>query len=516
MKTIPAFPNNPGCYLFRNTDKQIIYIGKAKNLRKRVNSYFQKKQTDPKTASLLSFIDSVDFIITDTEVEALILENTLIKKHQPKYNINLKDAKTYAFIELTNEPFPRLLIARQKQGTGIYYGPFVSAVERDHLLQILNRTFALRTCRKLPKKACLRYHLQLCVAPCIGQISKEDYARRIYHVRLILSGKSAELLKKLRQEMINKSQTYDYESALLLRNQITAIQHLQEHQKMQRHPPYNEDIINYQIRNGTVYLMLFNIYKGILSTKNEFVFGITPDFLEEFIIQYYSENPIPSEVILPQKPSESLPAFLSQKRKKKTRCVVPKKGAKKQLLDLVAKNIEISFFGDLSKVEALQQQLNLQEPPQVIECFDISHLSGTSMVGSMIQYRNGKPDKSNYRRFRIRTVEGIDDTAAIAEIVRRRYQRLQLEHTPFPQLIIIDGGIGQLNSAMAQLNQLGVKIPLIAIAKHFEEIYLPGHSEPLQFEKKDKALLFIREIRDEAHRFAIAYNRLLRKKELRS
>jgi excinuclease ABC subunit C len=516
MKTISTLPNNPGCYLFRNADKQIIYIGKAKNLRKRVNSYFQKKETDPKTASLLFAIDSVDFIITDTEVEALILENTLIKKHQPKYNINLKDAKTYAFIELTDETFPRLLIARQKHGTGKYFGPFVSALERDHVMQFLNRTFALRTCRKLPKKACLRYHLQLCAAPCIGQISKEDYATRIHHVRLILSGKSAELLKKLRQEMMKKSYSYDYETALRLRNQITAIQHLQEHQKMQRHPTFNEDIINYHIKNETVYLMLFNIYKGTLSTKNEFVFDWIPDFLEEFIVQYYSENPIPSEVILPQKPSESLAAFLSQKRKKKTRLIVPKKGAKKLLLELVAKNIEISFFGDLSKVEALQHQLNLQEPPQVIECFDISHLSGTSMVGSMVQYRNGKPDKSNYRRFRIRTVEGVDDTAAIAEIVRRHYQRLQLEHTPLPQLIIIDGGIGQLHSAVTELDTLGVRIPLIAIAKHFEEIYLPGHSEPLRLEKKNKALLFIREIRDEAHRFAIAYNRLLRKKELRS
>jgi excinuclease ABC subunit C len=262
--------------------------------------------------------------------------------------------------------------------------------------------------------------------------------------------------------------------------------------------------------------MLFNIYRGILSTKNEYVFDFTPDFFEEFLVQYYSENPIPSEVIVSQKPSDSLAAFLTQKRKKKIRIIVPKKGTKKQLLDLVGKNIEITFFGDLSKVEALQHQLNLQEPPQVIECFDISHLSGTSMVGSMVQYRNGKPDKTNYRRFRIRTVEGVDDVAAIAEVVRRRYQRLQLEHTPLPQLIIIDGGVGQLHSAVCELENIGMKIPLISIAKHFEEIYLPGQPQPLRLGKKEKALLFIREIRDEAHRFAIAYNRLLRKKELRS
>jgi excinuclease ABC subunit C len=516
MIDLTSLPLNPGCYLFRDTEKRIIYVGKAKNLRKRVKSYFQKKEQDPKTRCLITTLDSVEFFVTDTEVEALILENTLIKKHQPKYNINLKDAKTYAFIELTDEVFPRLLIARQKQGNGKYFGPFVSALERDHVLQFLNRTFALRTCRKLPKKTCLRYHLQLCAAPCVGLISQEDYDMRIRNVRLILSGKSRELLKKLRQEMTRKAQSFEYENALIVRNQITAIQHLQEHQKMQRQHTFDEDIISYLLRDGTIYLMLFNIYKGTLSTKNEFVFDFTPDFLEEFIVQYYSENPIPSEVIIPQKPSDSLAAFLTQKRKKKVRIIVPKKGTKKQLLELVEKNIEITFFGDRSKVEALQHQLNLQEPPQVIECFDISHLSGTSMVGSMVQYRNGKSDKSNYRRFRIRSVEGIDDVAAIAEVVRRRYRRLQLEHAPLPQLIIIDGGVGQLNSAVHELESIGVKIPLISIAKHFEELYFPGQPQPLRLGKKEKALLFIREIRDEAHRFAIAYNRLLRKKELRS
>jgi excinuclease ABC subunit C len=232
-------------------------------------------------------------------------------------------------------------------------------------------------------------------------------------------------------------------------------------------------------------------------------------------MQYYSENPIPSEIIVPQKLSDSLRVYLSKKRTKQVRVIMPKKAAKKQLLDLVKKNIETTFFGDLSKVEALQRQLHLQEAPEVIECIDISHLSGTSMVGSLVQYRNGKPDKTNYRRFRIRTVEGIDDVAAIAEVVRRRYTRLQQEHRVLPQLVIIDGGIGQLNRAVCELEAIGLSLPVIAIAKHYEEIYLPGFPEPLHLDKKDKALLFIREIRDEAHRFAIAYNRLLRKKELR-
>lgn len=516
MFSITEFPETPGCYLFRDATQKILYVGKAKNLKKRLKSYLQKHQTDPKTRSLLRHVDSVSFIVTDTEVEALILENTLIKKHQPKYNINLKDAKTYAFIHLTDEEFPRLLIARQKQGDGKYFGPFVSALEQDHVLQFLTRTFALRTCKKLPKKACLRFHLKLCDAPCIGAISKEEYNKKIQNIRFVLLGRSKELIKKLTQEMTIQSQRYDFEKALVLRDQLTAIQHLQQHQNMQRQQTYDEDIINYLIRDEMVYLMVFNIYKGTLSTKNEFVFSHTPDFFEEFIVQYYSENHIPSEVIVPQKPSESLARFLSYKRKKKVRIIVPKKAAKKQLLDLVQKNIETTFFGDVAKVEALQRNLHLQELPTVIECFDISHLSGTSMVGSMVQFRNGKADKTNYRRFRIRTVEGIDDTAAIAEVVRRRYTRLQHQHESLPNLIIIDGGIGQLNSAVHELQALEIIIPIISIAKQFEEIYLPGAAEPICLQKKDKALLFIRQIRDEAHRFALAYNRLLRKKELRT
>lgn len=516
MFDIATFPTTPGCYLFQDVTKKIIYIGKAKNLRKRIQSYFQKKQIDPKTGSLIRNIASISFIVTDTEVEALILENTLIKKHQPKYNINLKDAKTYAYIHLTDEQFPKLRIARQKQADGAYYGPFVSALERDHVLQFLTTTFALRTCKKLPKKPCLRFHLKLCDAPCIGAISKQEYDMKIRNVRLILSGKSTALQKKLKQEMNRKSQRCDFEGALLLRDQLMAIEHLQDHQKMQRQRTFDEDIINFYIKDEHVYLMLFNIYKGTLSTKNEFVFRYTPDFLEEFIVQYYSENPIPRELIIPKILSESVAMFLSQKRKKNVSVIVPKKGTKKQLLDLVVKNIESTFFGDMTKVEELKRTLHLQESPVVIECFDISHLSGTSTVGSMVQYRNGKPDKTNYRRFRIRTVQGIDDVAAMSEVVRRRYTRLQQEHAALPQLIIVDGGIGQLNATVRELEKIDLKIPILSIAKQFEEIYLPGFPQPLHLGKKEKALLFIREIRDEAHRFAIAYNRLLRKKELRA
>lgn len=507
-------PNEPGCYLFKDKNENVIYVGKAKNLKKRIKQYSQKNDFDIKTQSMLDYVKSLDFVATDNEVEALILENTLIKKHQPKYNIRLKDAKTHSYILLTEEEYPRVLIARRKNGKGKYFGPFVSASERDYVLQFLKKTFLIRSCKKLPKKPCLRYHINLCDAPCIGLIPKDDYSKKIDNVKLILKGHTDKLLKKLQIDMNFLSQNNNFESALKLRNQINAIEHLNERQNMQREKKFNEDIINFEIKDDQVYLMLFNIYKGTLNNKAEFVFTYNYDFLEEFIVQYYSDAPVPKELIVPKKLTESIETFLEDKRGSKIKIIKPEKGEKRQLLNLVLKNIEINFFTDIDKVETLKTKLNLQENPNVIECFDISHLSGTSTAGSMVQFRNGKPDKSNYRRFKIRSIEGIDDTAAIAEVVRRRYFRLKSEDTELPDLIIIDGGRGQLNFALQELEKLDLKIPIISIAKQFEEIYIPGRMHPLRVSKKDKALQFIQEIRDEAHRFAIKYNRLLRKKEL--
>ena len=507
-------PTDPGCYLFKDKNSKIIYVGKAKNLRKRVKSYVQKNDLDAKTQSLIKRVESVEYIATDNEVEAFILENTLVKKYQPKYNIDLKDAKSYAFIQLTDEEFPRVLLARKKTGKGKFYGPFVSAQERDYILHFLRKTFALKTCKKLPKKPCLRHHINLCDAPCADLINKEDYNKKIAKVKLVLSGNAKKLLKQMQKEMKNHSEESQFEQALNIRDEITAIEKLSEHQNMQRQKQYNEDIINYKIKDEKVYLMLFNIHKGMLSNKNEYVFDYNDDFLEEFIIQYYSESPIPKEIIVPKKMGESIDSFLETGKSKKVKITKPQKGAKKQLLDLVKKNIEIAFFADTDKVDALKTKLKLQETPVVIECFDISHLSGTSTVGSMVQFRNGKPDKDNYRRFRIRTVEGIDDFAAIAEVVRRRYTRLKNENSEFPNLVIIDGGRGQLNFALQELEMLNLKIPIISIAKQFEEVYIPGMIHPLRLAKTEKALKFIQEMRDEAHRFAIKYNRLLRKKEL--
>lgn len=515
MFSIDHVPKAPGCYLFKDKAGHILYVGKAKNLLKRIQSY-QKSPLDGKTAHLVEKIARVDVIVTDTEVEALLLENTLIKKHQPRYNINLKDSKGYSYLRITAEEYPRLVIARGKKGKGTYFGPFVSAQERDYILQFLKKTFRLRTCKRLPKRACLRYHIHLCDAPCIQNITKETYQQHIKNVSLVLSGKIEDAVQSLTEKMNKYAKKQLFEHALICRNQITALRHLQERQKVQRQKTYDEDIINYIIKDTTVYLMLFNIYKGTLTNKHEFVFEYTKDFFEEFLLQFYLENPLPKELILPHNIDATIHSFLEQQKKQKIHITVPKRGEKKQLLTLVKKNIEITFFAALEKVTNLQRALHLQDPPQVIECFDISHLSGTHTVGSMVQFRNGIPDKYNYRRFRIRSVDGIDDVAAIEEVVRRRYSRLKKENTAFPDLIIIDGGKGQLHRAFSVLKDLGIMIPLISLAKRLEEIYLPGIPIPLQLHKKNKALLFLQEIRDEAHRFALAYNRLLRKKEISS
>jgi excinuclease ABC subunit C len=515
MIDLATLPHTPGCYLFSDTTGEIIYIGKAKDLKKRVTSYFQKKDHDVKTEALVANITSVDLMITNTETEALILENTLIKKHQPHYNIDLKDSKRFAYIELTKEPYPRIGIARRTvRGEATYFGPFVSAMARDEILRVVKRIFAIRPCRKLPKRACLRYHMGSCSGPCIGAVSEEAYRVQVERASALLRGKGTELLKSLQDEMAECSRTMEYERALTLRNQIAAIEGLGERQHVARPRETDEDVIGYTISGDTMYLMVFTVERGLLSGKQEYSFDYREDAFDEFLVQYYADNIPPSELILPHGVDEALPAYLSERKGKAVHVTVPKSGEKKKLLEMVEKNIEHSFLKNELKVKDLQSALNLPESPAVIECFDISHLSGTSMVGSMVQFRNGEPDKTNYRRFLIRTVEGIDDFASIAEVVRRRYTRLTGEEAEMPDLIVIDGGKGQLSAALAVEKELGLEIPVIAIAKREEEIYLPGGMLPLRLDPKGMALHYLQEIRNEAHRFAIAYNRLLRSKKL--
>ena len=515
MINLKEIPEKPGCYLYKGKYGKIIYIGKAKNLKKRVTSYFSKKHEDAKTIALVENIDSVEFIVTKTEVEALILENNLIKKNKPKYNIDLKDSKRYAFIEITDEEFPRLLIARKRSGSGKFFGPFVSGISRDYVIRTLRKIFKIRTCKKLPKRKCMQYDIGLCSGPCIKKITKEDYLENMKSCEMVLKGKTKQVVTILTSRMKAFSANQDFERALETRNQIRAIKELREKQNMERNKDYNEDLINWIIHEGKVYLMIFNSRKGILENKLDFDFDYKDNFLEEFLVQYYSENSIPKEIILPAKVEISVKEFLTGK-KKDAKVVVPQKGEKKELLDLIKTNIEINLFGDNKKVEDLKNKLNLQNSPTVIECFDISHLSGTSTVASMVQFRNGKPDKNNYRKYKLRTIIGIDDFASMKEVVTRRYSKLKLNNEPMPDLIVIDGGKGQLSSALEVLQDIGVKIPIVSLAKREEEVFVPKKSNPIILSKKSDALKLLQMIRNEAHRFAINYNRLLRIKKVRS
>ncbi len=514
MIDLKSLPHLPGCYLFKNEDGAVMYVGKAKDIKKRVSNYFQKRDLDPKTESLVQAARNLDFIVTNTEVEAFLLENTLIKKHLPRYNIALKDSKRYACIHLTEEKFPRIRLARKKIESGNFFGPFVSAKERDYIFAVVRKTFQLRTCKKMPMRACLRYHIGACSGPCIGRISLEEYEDKVKRAAYVLKGNIRELIESMEKEMKDLAAKQQFEQAMILRNEVSALENLNEKQNMERQKKHDEDVLNYIIRNNNIYLMLFKVYKGTLEDKQDYVFAFGENFLEEFLVQYYSENDPPEELILPELLDESLVDFLSQVRGKRVKISVPKQGEKKELLDLALKNIEIGFFGDQNKLEALQSKLFLPKFPNVIECFDISHLSGTATVGSMVQFRGGRPDKHNYRRFKIESVKGIDDFASIAEVVRRRYSRLLEEKHNLPELIIIDGGKGQLSSAFKELRKLKIRIPIISIAKREEEIYVPGFKDPLHIKRDEKASLFIQEIRDEAHRFAINYNHLLRQKSL--
>ncbi|MDO5846950.1 MAG: excinuclease ABC subunit UvrC [Methanocorpusculum sp.] len=507
-------PHSSGCYLYRDSEGTIIYVGKAKDLKRRVSSYFQKRDHDPKTRRLVETLVSVEYIVTGTDEEAYLLENTLIKKYQPKFNIDLRDAKTYAYIELTREPFPRIGIARSKKGNGKFFGPFVSARERDYVLSVVKKTFRLRSCVTMPKRACLRYHIGYCTAPCIGQVTEEEYQKQCRYAADVLKGNTGELIAELQQEMEAYSANLQFEEALRLRDVIGAVKSLSERQYVTRKSEHNEDVAAYRVVDGTVYLMVFHVYKGTLSGRDEFIFEYSDGFFEEFLPRYYAENTVPNEIITEHEPDESLALYLENLSGHKVTLTCPKAGAKKKLLELAGTNIETVHFGCRMKVLELQKALHLKTAPEVIECFDISHLSGTDTVASMVQFRSGRPDKRNYRRYKVKTVEGVDDFASMREVVGRRYRRLLDEDEDLPDLILIDGGKGQLSFAKQALDAVGADIPVVALAESEEEVFAPGIPFPLPFDKKTKANRYLQEIRDEAHRFAITYNRLLRSKRV--
>ncbi|MDD3263288.1 MAG: excinuclease ABC subunit UvrC [Candidatus Nanoarchaeia archaeon] len=499
-------PVNPGCYLFKSNE-EIIYIGKAKNLKNRVNSYFNNKNITNssnyiKTNLMLDSATSIEFIVCNNEIEAFILENNLIKKHLPKYNILLKDSKTYPYVLITDEKFPRVISVRNKKMKGEYFGPFPNATFKNSFIEMINNKFKLRTCKTLPKKPCLRYQIGLCDAPCIN--NDVDYNSKIEKVKELLKGNGEDLKKKLNEEMKEYSQKLEFEKSMKIREQILAIDYISSSQLIERDKRNQEDVINYLIDKEKVKIVVFYVRDGILNGKNEYTIDYIEDFFDEFVKTFYSQNEIPKKIIIPHELSDdSIYEYLNHLANRKVEFIIPKRGDKKNLLELAKNNIEIKYKESELQKNDLYEMLKLNI--STIECFDISHIQGSDMVASMVHFKDGQPIKSNYRRFKIRSVVGIDDFRAIYEVVYRRYKKAKV-----PDLIVIDGGKIQLDFAKKALKELNIDANIIGLAKRLEEIY--RDDDVFNFENSRIGMRLLIRIRDETHRFGITYHRLRRKK----
>lgn len=511
-------PKSPGCYLMKDKKGQIIYIGKAKNLRSRVNSYFNSRYQAPKTKTLVSKVDDIDFILTDNEVEALLLEAKLIRKHKPLFNINLKENIRYAYIKLTNEKFPRIITVRKADTPGEYFGPFTEGTSRVNIINLLNKILRIRTCKKLPKKPCLNYYIKLCDAPCIGKISEKEYKNKIDKARLVLKGRMPELLAHLKEEMQNASRSRNFELALERRDQIHALHYLEGSQKVENVRKYDQDCVAVVRSTNQALIEMFNIRRGVIQGKQEFWFENDPQILESFIQLFYHNSQPPGEIILSEDIQDKciLEKYLHKIKGKKVTITVPKAGEKRKLVELVKKNALLNLKRKNPALTELKEKLILPSLPEVIEAFDISTLQGSATVGAMVQFVSALPNKPQYRMFRVKSVDGQDDFASLKETVYRRYKRLKSESSQMPNLVVIDGGKGQLRAALDSLSALGLRIPILALAKREEEVFVPGISYPIRLKRGSEALKLLQAVRDEVHRFVIRYHRKRRDIDFRT
>ena len=513
-------PTNPGVYLYRDEAGEILYVGKAKSLRSRVKSYFSSSDQPAKTRQLVSRIKAIDWIVVNNEVEALLLENKLVKQHTPKYNINLKDAKTFAYISFTREDFPRILTSRKVARKLESFGPYTDGFTRQDLQRLVVRVFKLRTCKTMPKRACLNYHIHLCTAPCIGKATVEQYTEQVRQARSFLNGNYQQTIEQLKTQMQTASEAQQYENALELRNQILSIRLVTEHQIVDNERRFDQDVLVFRQVGEKMLAVQMGMRRGVLLGKKEFSVDVQPMIEQEFLKAYYTTNQIPREILL-NKPcwqgteeKKALEEFLSAKRCAPVRLTIPRRADKLGLVQLAEKNLESTLEADSALVD-LQNNLNLSVLPLIIECFDISNLGTEHVVSGMVSFKDAKPDKKNYRKFKIKTFKGQDDFAAVNEVVARRYKRLIDEKTQLPDLVLIDGGPGQVSAAKTALQTLGLQIPLIGLAKEHEEIYLPDESAPRNFDKNSRMMLLLRRIRDAAHDFSLGYNRKRRQMKVR-
>jgi excinuclease ABC subunit C len=532
---VSQLPTVPGVYLYKDTHGTVIYVGKAKNLRARVRSYFNEDRlADSKTGTLIAEARDVDFIEVDNNKEALALENNLIKQWKPRFNILLRDDKTYPYIKLTGERYPRVYVTRRLRKDGsTYYGPYFPGNLAHRLVSSIHRLFKVPSCNvDLTRKhthPCLQYHIHRCLGPCVqGLTTDEAYADAVRNVRLFLEGRHGDLNRRLRLKMEDASEGMRFEEAANLRDLISTVEEMEQKQKMAAAEGDNIDIFAYYAEPPLIAVNLFHLRNGRIVDRREFFWEdqmeFDPsEFFSALIKQIYlNQQYIPSCIHVPMEfeDLEALEELLSEKRGHKVEIQTPQRGQKRAMLALVETNAKHSFDSRFrvlkpsSKAiqEALQDALTLQEAPKRIECFDISHIQGTDKVASMVVWEDGRMKKADYRKFIIRTVIGNDDFASMSEVITRRYSRLQEENKPMPGLILVDGGLGQLHAAADALEAIGIiNQPLASIAKREEWIYVLGQEdEPIVLDKFSPVLHLVQMIRDEAHRFAITFHRTRR------
>jgi excinuclease ABC subunit C len=509
-------PNLPGVYFMKDDASTILYVGKAKDLKKRVASYFVGKRS-PKTQALIEHVTEVEFIVTDNELEALLLENNLIKQHQPKYNIDLKTNIRYAYICLTDEPFPRIMTARKKTWRGTYYGPYVNGWLRVQLIRVCIDIFKLRICRVLPKRACLQHHIGKCDAPCIGNISQEAYMDNVRLAKRVLDGKTEEIEEQLEADMKRFAANREFEKAAERKTQLELLRNASYNQKVELQRQFDQDVFATLLVDDMLKVEVFSIKKGVIAKREKFSVPVLGEqTFSDFLSAYYETHLVPEELIIDQEldDCETLEVYFSNIAGRRVSITKPKQGEKKQLLDMARQNAQVDFQEDFPELAELSRVLKLKTLPKVIECFDISHMGAEDVVAASIQYVDGKPNPEQFRRYAIQTVQGQDDFRSMFEVVFRRYRKLRDEGTTLPDLVVIDGGKQQLAFARKALQEVGVEIPIIALAKKEEEIYLPYLRVPLQLPKSNPALKLLMRIRDSTHNYVLKYQRVKRSKRM--
>jgi excinuclease ABC subunit C len=525
---LERLPASPGVYIFRNRAGEILYVGKAKILRNRVRSYFQPAaQHSPRIARMVPEIADFEIIVVDSELEALILESNLIKRERPPFNVVLRDDKHFPYLRLSvKDDYPRVALVRRARRDGnLYFGPFLPASTARKSMRLVQRHFGVATCKELfdgKRRPCLYYHLDQCLAPCAGKTTKGEYALAVADARLLLEGRHEELRASLQERMRQAARERSYEKAARLRDAIGTLRALKFKQRISSVGLEEQDYIAHHAEGEQAALQLFQMRDGKIQSRRGFTMeGIDfdpPTFYRSGLLQCYAESEPPREIFLPAFPEERplVERWLSERRGSAVKLRVPLRGPKAKLLEMVRRNASLAFetrfradhtHGVLGAVE-LASVLGLDEPPIRIECFDISNIQGADAVASMVVWERGKMRKSEYRSFNIRSVQGPDDCASMTEAVSRRYSRLITEEKRLPDLLILDGGRGQLGAAVAALARTGLPmLPVVSIAKKNEELHIQGRPTPLRLDRSSAGLQLIQRIRDEAHRFALARHR---------